>query len=78
MRGGHAEDGHDRITYEFLDGRTVGDQDFPRSREHARECRAEHFGVIRTGRSARIDDVREQDGHNLPFLRHAPSLGARW
>ena len=76
MRDGHAEHGHDRVADELLDGRPVLDEDLAHSRERPAECGAKHFGVVRPGRPARIHDVRKEDGHDLPFLRHGPSLRA--
>ena len=76
VRDGHAEDGHDRVADELLDGRPVLDEDLAHSRERPAECGAKHFGVVRPGRPARIHDVRKEDGHDLPFLRHGPSLRA--
>src|SRR5438105_1139705 len=76
VRDRNSEDSHYRIADELFDGRAVSHEDLARPGEHARECRAEHLSVIRTGRTARIDDVREQDRDDLPFLRHEASLGA--
>ena len=77
VRDRHPKHRHHGIADEFLDRRTVGDEDLARPGKRAREGRAEHLGVIRASRAARIDDVRKQDGYDLPFLRHGPSLEAR-
>ena len=74
--GGNAEHGHDGVPDELFDGCAVSLEDLSRPGERARQCRAEDFGVVRARAGARIDDVREQDRHDLPLLRHDRSLGA--
>src|SRR2546430_671074 len=76
VRGGNAEHGHDGIPDELLDRGAVGLEDLARPGERARQCGAEDLGVVRARAGARIDDVREQDRHDLPLLRHDRSLGA--
>ena len=48
------------------------DQDLADARERSPERGAEDLSVVGSGRTARVHDVREQDGHDLPFLRHEP------
>ena len=77
MGDGSAEHRHNSVADEFLDGRAVRHKDLSRPGERVRERLTDYFGVIRAGRAARIDDVREQDGHDLPFLRHVPESRSR-
>jgi hypothetical protein len=77
VRNGDAEDRHHRVADELLDCAPVTLDDPAQVVEVTAHLRAERFGIRRLSQRRRADDIREENGHDLPDLARSRSAECR-